>query len=410
MKSRPIGIAVGRREVSAVVLSRRGGTAKVTFECAVPRPAGTSVAEALRAALAALPEEFRKGAPVFLALSPLDLATDDFWEAPRGMSSRALAEILPALVEERTLGETLEGLAFDVRKVGPTLRAAALPAEDAAGLAGTLREAGLVPARLTSITAALAAAFPEPAETRLLWAGFSLSLRRDPGGAVIREASPAGDEDASELHPPLSWKGIEVTSPGRAAALAAVAAPTDLVPCALRGLPGAPRSWTERFRGPLLAASFSAAALLLATGLHFRTERRACEAELAALERAESELWERHFPGRRRDGELARALRKALAQEEAASETPSAFALFGELARNFPDAEALGISLQALELSSETGGRLQAVIPAASGDPLRTAAHLEEKLSESRLFRARGDFEAQGSVVQVRLRLELRRP
>jgi hypothetical protein len=86
---------------------------------------------------------------------------------------------------------------------------------------------------------------------------------------------------------------------------------------------------------------------------------------------------------------------------------PSALAFWGEIGKRMPDPEAIGMTLESLDLAPD-GGRISARVPAIQGDPLKNASQLEGQLNQSRKMAARGDYEVREGQVQVRLRLDFR--
>jgi hypothetical protein len=305
------------------------------------------------------------------------------------------------LVEARCAGETLDEIAIELRPDGRSLQTLALRRERL----GEIRRAlGGRPVRLlTSIPAAVAQVFGECAFTA---GGERIEVFREAGELRWRARPDDGPDDATVLR----WRDQEVPA-AHAAAFAAAVCDPDQVPNLAGQLPGARAALLRRLRDPLVNVAAAASLLLGAAALHFHREAGREKTALAAARQAREELAARLLPGETvPEGRLLSALQRRLAEsgEGAASpEGPSALSFLKEIGAHFPDADALGLSLESLDLAPD-GGRLAARVPAAKDDPLRNASLLEGALNQSKRLKARGDYAVRENQVQVRLRMEYR--
>jgi hypothetical protein len=398
-----IGVAIGRRAARLVVVRGDRRACGVLFEREIARLPATPPSMVLGELLSDIPEPFRKES-VAVALSSGDLACDDNWESPDGLRTKDVAAVAPVLLEARSTGESLEHLSLDVRPEGGQLTAVALVTRELL----TLRQVGRL-RLVTSIPAAVAETFRKKGTHSLCWAGQRVEVERKEDTLAWRSMPWDRPEEVSAA--PLEIGGLFL-GPGTAAAMAVALADPDAVPDALRGAPDAPRSFGERFRIPLRAFSIASALFLAALGFFFRAENVRFGSELAAAEQAERNLALHHFSERTPvRGDLVRMVKDRLRDSGQGAlgdvHVPSAFLFWLELVKHLPDVEALGLSLEALDISPE-GGRLSAAVAAAPGDALRNAALLEAKLNESPKLTARGDFEARERDVQVRLKMDYR--
>lgn len=403
-----IGVAIGRRAARLVVVGGDRRSCVILFDREIARPPAAPPSLVLGELLSDVPEPFRKET-LAVALSSGDLACDDVWEAPHGLRTKDVAAVAPVLLEARSTGESLEHLSLDFRSGEGQLTAVALATrellalrEKAAAQGGRLR-------LITSIPAAIAETYLKQGSHSLCWAGQRVEVERKEEKLAWRSMPWDRAEDASAT--PLEIAGLSL-GPGTAAAIAVALADHDAVPDALRGAPDAPRSGWERFRSPLQAISIASAFSLLAVGFFFRAEDARMGSELATAEQAERNLTLRQFPERTPvRGDLIRMVKDRLRDsgQGAAGDAPvpSAFLFWLELGKHLPDVEALGLSLESLDISPE-GGRLSAAVASSQGDALRNAALLEAKLNESAKLSARGDFEARERDVQVRLKMDYR--
>jgi len=402
-----IGVALGRRKAQLAVVGGDSCARTLLVERELTRPPDASPSRTLKDLLAELPERFRNQT-LALALSSGDLACDDLWEAPEGLRARDVAAVAPVLLEARSTGETLEQLAVDVRLAGGTLAAVALGTQELQDLLRESKARGVRLRLVTSIPAALADVFGRKENVAISWAGQRVDVERRDGKILWRSVPQDGTEEPPAT--PLALGGLTLT-PGQAAAVAVALADSEVLPDALRGAPGAPRSFGTRFRGPLRALAVAAALFLAALGLSFRAQERRFQAELAAGEQEERSLWKRHFSDRTPvRGDLLRAAKDRLRDSGQAggdATVPSAFLFFMDLGRHLPDADALWLTLDTLDVSPE-GGRMSASVSSVPGDVLRNAALLEAKVNESSRMTARGDFEARERDVQVRLKMDYR--
>jgi hypothetical protein len=206
----------------------------------------------------------------------------------------------------------------------------------------------------------------------------------------------------------LIWNGTPIPV-GIAAAFAATIVDPEEVPNLAPSSPAASR--LRRFRDVLLNLGAAAALLLGAFGLHFHRDALLDRQSTSSARGAELELWSRFLPSEEpKPGRLLQAMRQRLAESgeaPGASDVPSALAFWGEIGKQMPDPELLGLTLESLDLAPD-GGRLSARVPAQKDDPLKNAAELEGKLNQSKRMTARGDYEVQGRQVLVRLRMDYR--
>lgn len=402
-----IGIAIGRRAARLVAVGGDRRVCTLRFDREVARSPGTPPSVVLAELLAELPEAFKKQG-IAVALSSGDLACDDVWKAPEGLRARDVAAVAPVLLEARATGETLEQLAIDVRLGAGELAAVALGTKELLELGLKARDRGVRLSLVTSLTAAIADVFAREGNAAIGWAGQRVEVERKDGKLAWRSVPLDGAEESALAT--LAIAGLAL-APGQAAALAVALADPEVVPDALRGAPDAPRTFGERFRIPLRALGAAAALFLAALGLFFRAEGNRFQAELAVAEQAERSLWKRQFPDRPPvRGEFLRTAKERLRDSGQAlgdAATPSAFHFFMDLGKHLPDAEALGLTLETLDVSPE-GGRMSAAVASVPGDVLRNAALLEAKVNESSKMTARGDYEARERDVQVRLKMDYR--
>jgi hypothetical protein len=364
-------------------------------------------AGAVEALLGSLPRDRMVGR-IAVSLASGDLACDDTWTAPPGLRAKDVRAIAPVLLEARSAGETLEGLSADFSLEQGNLTVVAVDTRVLAELREAVAKKNLALDLVTSIPAAVACAVRSGESCAFVWGRQHLELSSEAGRYVWR--SVPADGAPAEPQPPVMIDGLSL-APEQLPAIATALCDPEMVPCALRGAPDAPRSFGERFRTSLLFLSGAAAVLLLAVGFHFRAQDRRFGVELAQADRFEADLWKRHFPGRTRvPGEFLRMAKERIRDSGVSGiegGVPSVFLLLMDLARHLPEAEGIGMTLESLDLSPE-GGRMTATVAAVQGDALRNAALLEGKISESSRISARGDFEARQGDVQVRLKMDWR--
>jgi len=403
-----VGVAIGRRAARLVVARGDRGACVVLFEREIARLPGAPPSLVLEELLSNVPEPFRKES-LAVALSSGDLACDDVWEAPQGLRTKDVAAVAPVLLEARSTGESLEHLSVDVWAGAGQLASVALATRE---LLELREKAGVHGGRLrlvTSIPAAISETYRKQGSHSLCWAGQRVEVERKENKLAWRSIPCDRAEEASAA--PFEIGGLSL-DPGTAAAVAVALADLGAVPDALRGAPDAPRSFGERFRIPLRAFSIASALFMAALGFFFRAENARFGFELAAAEQAERNHTLRQFPDRTPvRGDLVRMVKDRLRDSGQGvpgdAPVPSAFLFWLELGKHLPDVEALGLSLESLDISPE-GGRLSAAVATSPGDALRNAALLEAKLNESAKISARGDFEARERDVQVRLKMDYR--
>lgn len=432
-----IGIAVGRREAACACV--RAPSVAPDAVARVPRGAAEPVAASIRKLADGLDPAWRRG-EVRVALSPGLLACTDLCAVPF-RSEGALRAVAGALAEGRCAGEHAETLAVDALpagRAGDVARAEVLAGthETLDAVRAAVREAFPL-ARLTLVTAlpaALLRGIDGPPGAVGLTAGGEafLFVRHEEADTEVR-AFPCDTHETAGLarladaarqagvaaqatrlygagaEVPTRW-GARVPAGLLGAYAAAQLDPADC-PNLLNGARDAARGLPGRLRGPLLALGAAAAALLFATGAYFHLRLQRAEAALARAARHEEQLWTHYLPGQRyKPGELVARFKQTLAEQQRANEArraPSALGFWAELAAALPNPDALGLTLENLQLGPD-GGRLTAKVDAKQGEPLAHAAQLEHTLNAREQLAARGDFEARDNQIVVRMRLEYR--
>jgi hypothetical protein len=242
-----------------------------------------------------------------------------------------------------------------------------------------------------------------------LWETLSMTIggeRIDVAPGLRRSRPTESPEEPASLN----WNGVEVSA-ASAAALAAAAADPESVPDLMNVVRSAPGSLARRLRDPLLNVAAALILCLAAVAVHFHRIAERGRVELAGAESAELELWERYLPSEiPRPGRLLKTMSERLSDSGEGSdspEIPSALSFWGEIGRQMPEPDAIGLTLESLDLAPD-GGRLSARLPATQGDPLRQATQLEGLLNQSKKVSARGDYEVRDGQVQVRLRMNFR--
>lgn len=404
--STTIGVAIARRGASLVVAKSGRERAEILHAASVPRAAGVPASQSLTDLLQRLPPDLRKS-PLRLALSPADLACADVMDRPEGVHDSALARLGPALCEARCAGESVEELSADVMPLGAALCAVAVRSSVLADLRRAAADQSMPLTLVTAVPAALAKSLP-PEVNEVRWGGEHIEFKRADGEVRWRAFPVEGEVENG--NGPIIIEGTEAPLE-HAAALAAAVTDEDSVPNLLRGAADAPRSRLARYRAPLLGIGAAAMALFLALGWRFHADRAASMAEGKEAAKAGRELWKKYLPGQApADGGLLSAMRRRLSEIgeiEGGEAGASALSFWAEIARHLPDPDAIGLTLETLDLSPD-GGRLAARVETAPGDPLKNAALLEGRLNNSDRLTARGDYETRDQEVHVRLRIDYR--
>jgi hypothetical protein len=334
-----------------------------------------------------------------VALSLADLACGDAWDLPDAMRGKAAARVLESIGEARCASETLETLVVDAKHSDRRIQSVAMDRAQFQTLLDVL--AGYSPALVTAAPLALAEVF-DPAS--FTCGGEAFSIADEPSGRSAR-AFPSDSPDTTGA---LNWNGASIPFEDAVAFAAAVCDP-EQVPNLLNTQARYRKTFARRFRDPLVSVAAAAALCLGALGVRFHRDVVREREELAAARRAELELWARYLPSQEpREGRLLRSLRERLddlGESAGAAEFPSALAFWGEIGKQMPDPEALGLTLESLDLAPD-GGRISARLPAAKDDPLKNASQLEAKFNQSSKMTARGDYEVRDGQVQVRLRMD----
>jgi hypothetical protein len=405
-----IGVAVARNCADLAVVEVRRGKATLLFDGHIDRAEGQSPSVVLQSLLSAVPKDLARN-PIHVALSWGEFACADALPLPGRVKSSAISKVAPGLCESRSAGEALEDLSIDVLPRGEGVWALALGSEILSGLTTVAGVSGLVLGLVTATPVALAEVLEDDASLQLVHGGERTEIRKEKGRAAWRvfPVNRAAWQEGGEIPTIL---GLQVT-PGQAGAVAVALADPLVVPNILRGAPDAPRTFGARFHRPLSWLGVAAALFFLSLGLFFRAvEARSRSEQKAALAQEEG-LWKKFLPERpRKQGELLRTMKEILKDSGGVSvegDFPSALAFWAEIAVHLPDVEPMGMTLESLDLTPE-GGRLSAVVVSVPGDPLRNAALLEGQLGLSERLAARGDYETREKDIQVRLKMDYRKP
>jgi hypothetical protein len=400
-----IGISIGRHAAGIVVAEIGGGKTRIAWSHQAPRAGGQSASKALEDVLRQLPDTFR-GLSVSLVLSPGDLACSDVVDLSPGVTHRSLPRLGPALCEARCAGESMEDLSADLVPAGSQVHAVAMRTRAVEELRAVVIGRGLSLKLVTAAPIAMGYAFRD-GPLDITAAGERCQLERI-GDSLTWRSFPVDVVEDQVLKGALSLNGDPIPA-GQAAAIAVILADPDEVPNLLCGLPGAPRSFGARCRNAFLALGVTAILLLGALAFQFDRESRINASDLNQVRQAENRLWAKYLPGRApREGELLRAMKRHLAETGAQSSEAgplSVLTLWAEIAKQLPDVDELGVTLETLDLSPEEG-RFTFRVPAPADDPMRNAALIEERLNKSDKIRARGDYEVKDKEVVVRLRVE----
>jgi hypothetical protein len=386
-----LGAAILRRSASILLVQQTGKAPSILFELRIDRTPGSTPGQVLQSLIALAPAPVR-GERLAVALSPADLACGDAWTLSEAMPDR----VGPALCEPRCAFETLETLFVDAPISGHVVQAVAFDRRRTADL---LEAAGN---RTITVITAVPAALAMFGTVSLTQGGERIDIN----GSSWRATPVDGPDEPGTL----KWRNLEIPATHAAAFAAAVCDPAA-VPNLLHGMPRHRKTWAHRLRDPLVNVGAAAALCLAALGIRFHRDAILERNETAAARRVEKELWLRYLPVEEaREGRLLKAMHDRLAdlgEGGSGPEFPSALAFWGEIGRQMPDPDALGLTLESLDLAPD-GGRLAARMPAVKEDPLKNASQLEGKLNESRKMSARGDYEVREGQVQVRLRMDYR--
>lgn len=455
--SRRLGIAAGRRGLHAVGLERTGREFALGARWQTARAPGESLPTALERLLVSIPDEWRDS-EVHLALSPIDLACADLMEVSY-RSEDPLTRVAPSLAEGRCAGETVEELAIDVLMTGrlgdgSLVQLAAIRSTRLKELTDLF--ARLLPKAtvglITAIPFALLRAVPEgdglwgvplsASGEGAVWErkggevhalrvfpieGFPLSppdfanaasgrpsTTRGAWFALLEQNVHALNSTSDQLHildGPTPVRGVvsESIAPDELAAVGAGLLDPDRSLNLLRGAPGAPRLVTEQIRAPLLACAVAATVLFVAVGLYCDLCARQYEQDLVRCAEKEQAAWKALLPSEAyQQGTLAARLQREVIssqQMQSANAQPSALRLWGELGAAMPQADQVGLALEELHLTRR-GGRMQAKVPAAEGNPLQNASLIEASINRSAAIAARGEFEKRDAQITVRMHLD----
>ena len=438
MSHRRIGISVLRRE--AALIGHERGKGAISFSLRQARPTGQSAAQCIEGLLLQLPPDWQK-CDLSIALSCGDLSCADCFEVPY-RSAGSVATIAGSLAESRCAGENAEDMAIDLAinattKESSTIEIVAIAHSMLDEIRATVSRC--VPkCRLqivSSIPSLLARAietdgihgfcFDAAAEGVLIsttngkatgWRGFPLDSSARNAEEVLKSAVAASFKDQAASATVLTGSsafrvaGCDVEIALLPACAAALAQPGD---CAnlLHGALDAPRQLGARLRNPLLWAGAAAAILLFALGAYFEQQRNQVESDLAILKQSERKLYEKLLSGEKyTEDQLLTRMRRVLQQhtkEADANRVPSALAFWGELAGALPNPDQIGMSVESLQLSAESG-RITGRVNKGPSDPLSNAALLESSVNASPALAARGEFENKEGEVVVRLNLNYR--
>jgi len=433
---RRLGIALGRHELAVAILEGRGRSLTVAWHKAERWAAHDPLAAGVRRLLEQIPKDL-PCREVRVACSPRWLACADLVDVPY-RSEAQIEAVAGSLAEGRSAGESAEDLAVDVVRVGVTkegtlvnLHAIRHPILDQlrAGIQAALPSAQIT--TVTSTWAAVASCF-STGVLALAAAGEGLVVVADHGAAKAWRAFPLDTASpdarstllaaadglgiaASDLtvclhEQPLRHGALELEARYATAVMAALCE-TKACPNLLRGSKDAPRGLLTQVRAPLTAVALAATLLLAASAFLFHARAKGCALRLQDVETSEKVLWEQAFPCKAyRQGSLTKEWEatEQLRQKNAeVNGFPSALAFWSEIGQALPNADQMGMTLEALQLGPE-GGRMTAKVETHGNDPLSQAAHLEHALNARERLSARGEFEAKDKEVLVRMRLDYR--
>jgi len=391
------GIAVSRRAASVVKVERSGRLARCISVIQCTRESGETLDTILARVLGGIPPH----SGIALALSPGDLACSDVWTPPAGLQ-KAMTKLGPAMIEGRCLSETLETLASDVNISGASYQAISMSRESLDKILGAAK--GFKLGCVTSIPAALAQLL---GKVSMDMGGDHVDVTRS-GDQTFWRSYPTDRPDGEES---VSYQGQDIPLAHSAAFAAAVCDP-EQVPNLLNVMPEFRKTFVRRFRDPIISIAAGVVLCLIALSIRFHREAIRDRQETAAALRSESELWARFLPAQEpREGQLLRAFQARideLGEGHGAADFPSALAFWGEIGLQMPDPDALGLTLDSLDLAPD-GGRLLAHVSVVKDDPLKNASQLESRLNQSARMTARGDYEVREGQVQIRIRMDYKR-
>jgi hypothetical protein len=398
--ARSLGVAIHRHSSCLVGVETAGKGSTLRFERVEPREPGTPAPEALVRLLRQVPPEFHHSS-LAVAVSSADLACADAWPLPPGIRESSLRKTGPTLVESRCLGEPLESLALDLAIDQGVVQSVAIERESLARLREAVR--GFTLALLTGIPCVLAR---EAGSCAITVGGERIECRHESSGVSWRSYPVEAADDPG----PFECRGHRVPV-SHAAALAAALATADSLPNFLAADGESRLGWIRKLRDPLLNVAAALLLCLTAGGIHFHRELTRERIQRESVRQAERALWHKYLPGEDpAEGRFLRAVQDRLAlvgEGPGGERPPSALAFWEAIGKQFPDPEALGLTLESLDLAPD-GGRMSARVTAAKDDPLKNASALERDLNRDRTLSARGDYEVKDGEVHVRLRMDFK--
>lgn len=412
------GISIGRKELALAVLKRTGQSSVLVFQHRVLRKDKRCIGE-LADLLKAIPSDMAVS-ELAVALSPAELACADCF----GVSYRTegqLDAVKASLAESRSCGETAEELCADLFQISASktesiVELAAIQRGVLQAIRAALKEAASIPLVLvTTLPSALAHGLKLPdGEHTLAFLGETAVLHIRGGlpcGWQVFPAKTSGSDSGSAQNSGNAVElkgGLRVVLSLASAAAAASVDPGQMVNL-LRDVEDAPKSLSAKLRRPLLQALGAAALLCFAAGLYFNKRAAICADGLERCAELERKLAESYLPGRNSGNasikERVTQTRASYTRNRELNRAPSALSFWSEIGARIPSADKIGLSLESLQLSSDTG-RLVARVDTTPADPLANASLLERALNSSEELAARGEFESKNNEVIVRLRLD----
>jgi hypothetical protein len=395
-----LGVAILRRSANLITVQKTGESYSIILERRIERNPGAQPAQILQILLSdiSLPD---KHVSLAISLSPADLACGDAWSLPENLSGKSASRVGAALCETRCASETLETLAVDAPLSDSAVQAVALDREEVEAI---LKAAGAIKVTMmTAVPAALAQVF---GTVFLTQGGERFEVAPRDGIPTWRAYPVDGPDETGSL----AWNGQNIPCE-QAAAFATAMCDPDSVPNLLNAFPQHRKIFLKRFRNPLINIGAAAILCLAALGVHLHRIAVREQAETAAARQLERTLWQKFLPGEEpRKGRLLATMNARmgdLGEAGGGGDFLSALAFWGEIGKQMPDPETLGMTLESLDLAPD-GGRISARVPTQKDDPLKNAARLEGQLNQSKKMSARGDYEVREGQVQVRLRMDYR--